>query len=110
MKNEDLPCVLHNEIDKNIKEKYGMEQIDDKYHIYTNVIDLHENANMQNEVKEKTNIQDLEKSVLVCVDVNTEVRCKMNAKCIQLKVFSQFDNIGNPNKIEEVINIWSNKK
>ena len=105
MKNEDLPCVLHNEIDKNIKEKYGMEQIDDKYHIYTNVIDLHENANMQNEVKEKTNIQDLEKSVLVCVDVNTEVRCKMNAKCIQLKVFSQFDNIGNPNKIEEVINI-----
>lgn len=66
MKNEDLPCVLHNEIDEKIIEKYGLKQICDKYHIYTNVIDLHKNANMQNEVKEKTNIQDLEKSVLVC--------------------------------------------
>ncbi len=62
---------------------------------------------MQNEVKEKTNIQDLDKSVLVCVDVNTEVRCKMDAKCVQLKVFSQFENIGNPNNPEDVKNIWS---
>lgn len=106
MKNEDLPCVLHNEIDEKIIEKYGLKQICDKYHIYTNVINLNENTNIQKEVKEKTNIQKLEKSVLVCVDVNTEVRCRMNAKCIQLKVFSQFDNIGNPNNPNDVKNIW----
>ena len=84
-----------------------MKPIDNKYHIYTNVIDLHENSVIQNEVREKTNIQDLDKSVLVCVDVNTEVRCKKDAKCVQLKPFSQFDNIGNPNALEDVKNIWS---
>lgn len=106
MQNEDLPCIQHNEINEGIKNKYGLNPIDDKYHIYTNVIDLHENSVIQNEVREKTNIQDLDKSVLVCVDVNTEVRCKMDAKCVQLKVFSQFDNIGNPNVPEDVKNIW----
>ena len=106
MLNEDLPCILHNEINEDIINKYGLNPIDDKYHIYTNVIDLHENSVIQNEVREKTNIQDLDKSVLVCVDVNTEVRCKMDAKCVQLKVFSQFDNIGNPNVPEDVKNIW----
>lgn len=107
MQNEDLPCIQHNEINEGIKNKYGLNLIDDKYHIYTNVIDLHENSDIQNEVREKTNIQDLDKSVLVCVDVNTEVKCKMNAKCVQLKVFSQFDNIGNPNVPEDIKNIWS---
>lgn len=107
MRNEDLPCILHNEINKETINKYDLNPIDDKYHIYTNVIDLHENSVIQNEVREKTNIQDLDKSVLVCVDVNTEVRCKMDAKCVQLKVFSQFDNIGNPNVPEDVKNIWS---
>lgn len=107
MRNEDLPCILHNEINKETINKYDLNPIDDNYHIYTNVIDLHENSVIQNEVREKTNIQDLDKSVLVCVDVNTEVRCKMDAKCVQLKVFSQFDNIGNPNVPENVKNIWS---
>lgn len=108
MQNEDLPCIQHNEINEGVKTKYKLILIDDKYHIYTNVIDLHENSNIQKEVREKTFIQDLDKSVLVCVDVNTEVRCKMNAKCIQLKVFSQFDNIGNPNVVNDVKNIWTN--
>lgn len=108
MQNEDLPCILHNEINEDIIKKYRLKPIDDTYHIYTNVIDLHENSNIQKEVREKTFIQDLDKSVLVCVDVNTEVRCKMNAKCIQLKVFSQFDNIGNPNVVNDVKNIWTN--
>lgn len=107
MRNEDLPCILHNEINKETINKYDLNPIDDNYHIYTNVIDLHENSVIQNEVRAKTNIQDLDKSVLVCVDVNTEVRCKMDAKCVQLKVFSQFDNIGNPNVPEDVKNIWS---
>lgn len=109
MRNEDLPCILHNDVDEEIKEIYGLESIDDTYHIYTRVIDLHDNAGIQKKVKEKTNIQDLDKSVLVCVDVNTEVRCRQDAKCIQMKVFSQFDNIGNPNIPDDVKNIWPKK-
>ena len=107
MRNEDLPCILHNEINKETIKKYDLKPIDNKYHIYTNVVDLHKNTGLQKDIKEKMNIQDLDKSVLVCVDVNTEVRCKMDAKCVQLKTFSQFDNIGNPNAPEDVKNIWS---
>lgn len=107
IRNEDLPCILHNKINEETINKYKLKPIDDKYHIYTNVIDLHKEQELQKEIKEKTNIQDLDKSVLVCIDVNTEVRCKKDAKCVQLKVFSQFDNIGNPNSLEEVKNIWS---
>lgn len=108
MRNEDLPCILHNEISKETIEEYDLKLIDNKYYIYTNVVDLHKNTGLQKDIKEKKmNIQDLDKSVLVCVDVNTEVRCKMNAKCIQLKVYSQFDNIGNPSNPEDVKNIWS---
>ena len=109
IRNEDLPCILHNEINKETINKYKLKPIDDKYHIYTNVIDLHKEQELQKEIKEKTNIQDLDKSVLVCIDVNTEVRCKKDAKCVQVKVFSQFDNIGNPNSLEDVKNIWSEK-
>ena len=98
---------MHNKINEETINKYKLKPIDDKYHIYTNVIDLHKEQELQKEIKEKTNIQDLDKSVLVCIDVNTEVRCKKDAKCVQLKVFSQFDNIGNPNSLEEVKNIWS---
>lgn len=106
MRNEDLPCILHNDVDEETKRKYNLKPIDDKYHIYTNVIDLHTNANIQEEVKEKTNIQDLDKSVLVCIDVNTEVRCRTDAKCIQIRVFSQFKDQGTPNKISDVVNIF----
>lgn len=107
MRNYDLPCIVHNEVNQKIIDKYTLKQIDEKYHIYTSIIDLHKNVKIRKEVKEKTNIHDLDKSVLVCIDVNTEVRCKKDAKCVQLKVFSQFDNIGNPNSLEEVKNIWS---
>ncbi len=106
IRNVDLPSILHNEVQKQNIEKYGLSEIDDKYHIYTNVIDLHKNADMQNEVKDYTHIQDLDKSVLVRVDVNTEVRCRTDVQCIQLRIFSQFDNTGNPNNPEDVKNIW----
>lgn len=110
MKNEDLPCIVHNKVKRQSIEKYKLEKIDDKYHIYTNLIDLNKDEAIRNEVAEKTKIQDLTKFVLVCVDVNTEIRCKMNVKCIQLKEFSQFADQGNPNTIDEVTCIWNDDK
>ena len=105
MRNEDLPCVLHDKVDEQSIVKYELIEIDEKYHVYTNVIDLHKNTAIRQEVNGMPN-QDLNKSVLVCIDLNTEVRCRKDAKCIQLKVFSQFENIGNPSAIEEVKSIW----
>lgn len=110
MKNEDLPCILHREVNKAEKEKYNLSLVDSKYYIYTSIIDLHQDSNIRDEVREKTGIQDLDKSVLVCVDLKTEVRLRKNAKCIQLKVFSHFDDIGNPNNPNDVKNIWASNE
>lgn len=106
IKNEELPCILHNDLNKATIDKYYLKQTDKDFLIYTSVIDLRGKDNLKEEIKNKTNIQNLDKSVLVCVDMNTEVRCRLDAKCIQLKVFSQFENIGNPNSPKEVKNIW----
>ena len=107
MQNEDLPCILHKEANSNDIKNYDLKSIDDKYHIYTNVIDLHKNEDIRNEVREKTKNQNLDKSldksVVVCVSVNTEVRCKKNAKCIQLQVSLDNDNPNNP---DDVKNVW----
>lgn len=111
VKNEDIPCVVHRELEEEKISKYKLTEIDSSSHIYTNIIDLYKDDNViKNDVAQKTNIQDLSQKVLVCVDLKTEVRCKMDAKCIQLKMFSQFDDIGNPNKIEEIKNIWNNNQ
>lgn len=106
IKNEELPCILHNDLNKATIDKYYLKQTDKDFLIYTSVIDLRGKDNLKEEIKNKTNIQNLDKSVLVCVDMNTEVRTRLDAKCIQLKVFSQFENIGNPILPNDVMNIW----
>ena len=110
VKNEDIPCIIHRPIEEDIISKYKLTEIDTSNHIYTNIIDLNREAEIKEEVARGTNIQDLSQKVLVCVDLKTEVRCRTDAKCIQLKVFSQFDDQGTTNKIEDIINIWNKKK
>lgn len=107
MRNEDLPCIVHNEVNEQVVNKYGLEKIDEKYNIYANVINLHEDSVLKSELKKRPTIQDLDKFVLACVDINTEVRCRENAKCIQIKPFSQFNNTGKPNSLLDIKNIWS---
>lgn len=44
------------------------------------------------------------------MDLKTQVRCGMDAKCIQLKAFSQFDDQGTPSGIKDIVNIWNKAK
>lgn len=110
VKNEDIPCIVHRPIEEDIISKYKLTEIDTSNHIYTNIIDLNREAEIKEEVARGTNIQDLSQKVLVCVDLKTEVRCRTDAKCIQLKVFSQFEDQGTTNKVEDVVNIWNKEK
>ena len=106
MKNEDLPSIVYKEVSPEIQKEYYLKRIDKNFNIYTSIIDLNKNEAIRKKVEEKTNRKDLSKCVLVGVDLNTEIRCKISAKCIQLKVFSQFDDKGNPNKLEEIKSVW----
>lgn len=107
LKKDDLPKIKYSDLSDEIKLKYELKEIENKRHIYTSVIDLNQNNDVREEVAKRNNVEgDLSKSVLVCVDVNVEVSVRMKAKCLQLKVFSQFDDQGNPNDVSDVKNIW----
>ena len=108
--NEDIPCLIHRTIEEEVVSKYKLSEIDSSHHIYTNIIDLNKDDVIRKEVAQKTSIQDLSQNVLVCVDLKTEVRCRARAKCIQLKVFSQFDDQGTTNRIDDIVNIWDKEK
>lgn len=106
IKNEDLPCIIHNEISEGKINKYGLKNVDKTNNTYASIINLNKQESVREEVIKSTNVKDLSKSVLVCVDMNTEIRCKKSAKCIQLKIFSQFNDRGTKNTIDDVKNIW----
>ncbi|MBP3466518.1 MAG: hypothetical protein J6K01_02775 [Paludibacteraceae bacterium] len=110
MKNEDLPYFINHEVDKDTIEKYSLEEINEKYHIYTNVIDLHKTGNegIKKEIEENTTYKQLNEYALACVDIKVEIRCKENAKCIQLKVFDLFKDQGFEDNISNIKNIWNN--
>ncbi|KAA6342137.1 hypothetical protein EZS27_010092 [termite gut metagenome] len=105
---EDLPSIVYNEVPESDREKFKLEKIDEQKNIYVSVLDLHkeEYSIIKNEIK-STGQEDLSKSVLVCVDINTEIRYKSSAKCIQLKTFSSFNDRGTMDSLSAVKSIWS---
>jgi hypothetical protein len=109
LKKEDLPNMILKEIsDEKYIEKYHLEKIDNAFNIYTSIIDLNrkENETIKNAAEKDNNKTDLSQSVLACIDIHVEIQCKKRAKCIQLKAFSQFDDRGKANKLEEIKVDW----
>lgn len=102
----DLPSIVHKDINKQRKIKYELKEIDSQYHIYTSIINLDKNEQVRKECEESTHIEDIQKKVLACIDHNTEIRYRTSAKCIQLKIYNQFDDRETANNIEDVKSIW----
>lgn len=114
IRKDDLPCISHNEVDKKVREKYKLNEIDKKNHIYGSILDLNakENKLVRDEVAKSSEDKDLTLSdkVIVCVDLKTEIRYKKNALCIQLKSFSQFEDRGIINKLSDIKNFDNYEK
>lgn len=109
LKKEDLPNIIFKEFtDQDYLKKYDLNNIDETFNIYAGLIDLNipENEQIKTEIESTTTEKDISQKVLACVDINVEIQCKKKTKCVQLKVFSQFDDRGNTNKIGDVKNIW----
>ena len=90
-----------------------ISRIDDRFNIYTSIINLNEAENeiiknemIKEEAEKENNQVDLLQKVLACVDINVEIQCKQNIKCIQLKAFSLFDDRGKANTLDDVKNCW----
>lgn len=111
IKKSDLPSMFYQEIPEKIVSKFNLQKIDSGKNIYVNVLDLNkpENKFIKDEIP--SNKEDgLAKSVLVCVDINTEIRYKQDAKCIQLKIFYQFEDRGTINSLSDIQSVWDNTK
>lgn len=107
IKKNDLPFISYKETQEELISKYSLVEIDTERKIFANIIDLNDSDLLDEESKKSgINEDELRKKVLACVDINAVVSCKQNATCIQLKVFSQFGDSGNPINIEEIKSPW----
>lgn len=103
LKKSDLPAIVYNEVSEKIITKFKLQKIDDSKFIYANILDLNkpDNQAIRDEIL-NVNTEDLSKLVLVCVGINTEIRYKPDTNCIQLKIFSQFEDRGTVNILSDV--------
>lgn len=109
IRKKDLPFVSYQELDKTIIDKYSLEEIDNDRKIYASIIDLN-TSSLADEIQKETNIDEVKEKVLVCVDINVEIGCNETARCLHLKVFSQFDDKGTPNTIDQINMQWDDTK
>ncbi|MBP5535261.1 MAG: hypothetical protein J6X62_00560 [Bacteroidales bacterium] len=105
IRKEDLPFITYQELDKTIIEKYSLEELDNDKKIYASIIDLN-TSSLAEEIQKETNIDEVKEKVLVCVDINVGIGCNETARCLHLKVFSQFDDKGTPNTIDQIKKLW----
>ena len=105
IKKKDLPSVTFQELDKTIIDKYSLEELDNDKKIYASIIDLN-NSSLADEIQKETNIDEVKEKVLVCVDINVGIGCNETARCLHLKVFSQFDDKGTPNALDHIKMQW----
>jgi hypothetical protein len=104
MKIEDLPNIVFKPTSTDIRDEYGLDKIDSTYNIYAKLVDLSNpnNKKIKERIEQKNNLDDLSKSVLSFVNINAEIQYKPKVKCIQIRGFSQFDDRGKANRLEDI--------
>lgn len=110
IKKVDLPRLEYLDIDDEEKKKYKVDKpISDKFKLYANVIDLYQNNDVRTE-RETNAGEDLSKKVLAYIAFKLELQWKRNINCISLKIYSEYQNKGIPNKLSDVKPIKEDKK
>lgn len=105
LRKEDLPNMIFKEIkDQNYLDKFNLEKIDKTFNIYAGLNDLNkkENEEIKKEIEKNSTEKDLSQKILACIDINVEIQYKKKTNCIQLKVFSQFDDKGKPSNVDDI--------
>lgn len=106
LKKHNLPNITTQEIDYDIIKKYSLNKISETINLYSSIIDLNDTSKeIFDEHKFNKTDDELRKSVLVNILLTTEFKWKKNIEVIQLKVYSEFFQMGIKNKLEEIISI-----
>jgi hypothetical protein len=103
IKKSDLPNISTKPIEDSIIKKYSLNKISDNLNLYTSIIDLNETSDIIfSENKMDKSDDELRKSVLMNIMISTEFKWKRNIEVIQLKQYSQYQQRGILNNLDEI--------
>lgn len=104
LRKEDLPFIEFKPIEKEEIEKYNLSLIDKNYNIYSNILDLNkpEHKGLGAELSKMKPGEDIEKYVLAIILYNAEIKWKKNINCVQIKVYSKYEQQGLPNSLDDI--------
>lgn len=103
VKINDLPNMITNEIDQDIREQYDLRRISEAHPIYSSVMNLNEaSKELLNELSYDKTEEELKKSVLLNIFIRMEIRWKKSPKMIHLIQYSEYRQKGLPNKLTDI--------
>jgi hypothetical protein len=106
LKQNDLPLILTQEIDDEIKDKFSLEKISKTNNIYGSVLDCNlVSEEISLELSAKHTEEELKKSVLLSIVQSTEIRWNKNIEMIELIEYSEYRQDGLPNKLSDVVKL-----
>ncbi|WP_175635988.1 hypothetical protein [Pedobacter ghigonis] len=102
LRKKDLPEVILKQIDQEATDKYTLQIIDENGFIRASVVDLNANEQIKQEVEAEGNHTNLNKSVLMYIAMNIEIRWKKEIKIVELERYSEFNNRGVPIELADI--------
>lgn len=101
LKKSDLPNLINNRVTFEEIEKYSLKMIDEKFNIYSSIIDLNKNSTLRQELIGSGQERDMKKSVLLTLAINIEIRWKKKVDNLFIRMYSQFEERGLPNSLSD---------
>lgn len=103
LKKRDLPFVVTCEISNTVVQKYGLKKISDNYNLFASVINLTDRpTSFLEELDQNTSLDDLKKSVMLCIFIFVEFLWKRNIEVTQLIQYSEYSQKGIVNSLDDI--------
>jgi len=97
----DLPYIKYNDLTEG-QIPYNLNQIDETYHIYTDLIDLNNNTELLEKYKDSHPDKDLRKYLLLLIWTSAEFRFRKNMQMICIQMHSDFEERGIINDLDDL--------
>lgn len=102
LKKEDLPSVSYQIPSKQEIVKYHLEPYDQHINLFGNVMNLNNYPELQQEILKDFPDSKIETSVLAILALQMEIKWKIDAKVLMIKIQTPYNNRGIPSKPESV--------
>ena len=100
----DLPKIHTIELEEDVMVKYKLKKISETYNLFFSILDLNEcDDEILKENRKDFTDDELRKSALINVMFTLEILWSKNIELIQLIQYSEFEQRGLPNSLDEII-------